>query len=71
MHHQRVFELVARADLCASTSTLVDPGFVEQESPIGNSIDGRVMRGKKQLDLLVEVILALRRDSTVTSDSTC
>ena len=38
---------------------------------MGKSIDGRVMRGKKQFDLLVEVIVALRRDSTVTSDSTC
>ena len=71
MHHQRVFELVARADLCASTSTLVDLAFVGQESPIGKSMDGRVMRGKKQPHLLVEVIVAQRRDSTVTSDSTC
>ena len=45
--NQRLFELVARADLCGPTPTLVDPGIVDRESPIGKSVDGRVMGGNK------------------------
>ena len=45
MQHELLFELVARANLCAPTPTLVDPGIVDQDLPIGKSVDGRVMRG--------------------------
>ena len=47
VEHQRLFELVVRADLCGPTPTLVDPGIVDRESPIGKSVDGRVMGGNK------------------------
>ena len=71
MQHQLLFELVRRANFCTPTPTLVDPGIVDQESLIDKSVDGQVMRGSKQLVLLVVGIVALQQNSTVTSDSTC